>query len=314
MSKKNSLAVFLLVVGIFFGLYSSTNAQQNPTKTARLTTLQNYLRASSIGLDERQALFSQFSAKDKSDLVRFHLALQIVKYPNLNGEQKQLILDSVSMLSPESYLEKNRGIAQQQSLGIQQRAMKLFSREMGSQIFANFSGTGEDLEILNKYFSVASVSNTEDRAIALGKFAPQDIYLFYKIQMAFGLVLNPNLSQEQRNLILEGLNQTNPEMYVNRNSPESLAKRNALLPLIEKVKKTFSSEVGGTTFAMIGDIEIEIEEPGAAPRCHCLLDSWFSGCSVSSTCKGGSDVCNDSPNNGTHCGFLGLWACNGRCS
>ena len=312
MLKINQLVNYFLVYGLFFSLNLFVMGQTD-VKPVRLRILENQMRLLSASLDSRAQIFSQSAPKDKSDLFRFHLALQLVKHSEMNQEQKNLILDSISLSTPETYLESNRTATQQKSQILQQRAMKLFSRELGNQIFADLSEPLETIEMLKKYQSVIALSQLAIRKSVIDKSTPAEISFYYKMQMALSLVINFNLTREQQNLIIEVMSEVKPELYVNKDFNELQAKQNHLKPLKEKIIKVFPVETGGTTFAMIGDTEIEIDLGGGElPRCHCLLDSWFSGCTVTSRCNGGS--CNDNPNNGTHCGFIGLYACDGRCS
>ena len=311
MLKINQLVNYFLVYGLFFSLNLFVMGQTD-VKPVRLRILENQIRLLSASLDSRAQIFSQSVPKDKSDLFRFHLALQLVKHSEMNQEQKNLILDSISLSTPETYLESNRIATQQKSQILQQRAMKLFSRELGNQIFADLSEPLVMIELLKKYQSVIAIPQLAVRKSVIDKSTPAEISFYYKMQMALSLVINFNLPREQQNLIIEVMSEVKPELYVNKDYNELQAKQNHLKPLKEKIIKVFPVETGGTTFAMIGDTEIEIDLGGGLPRCHCLLDSWFSGCTVTSSCNGGS--CNDNPNNGTHCGFIGLYACDGRCS
>jgi hypothetical protein len=170
----------MLIIGLIFSLTSFANAQQG-TNPLRLQLLENYIRVLSSPADSRIQIFSQSSPKDKSDLIRLHLAFQFVKHPKLNQEQKDLILDSIGFATPESYLEANRMAAQQQSVLIQQRAMKLFSRELGNQIFADFSESPETTDALKKYKSVIAISTLATRKSAVDKVSPEQISFFYKI-------------------------------------------------------------------------------------------------------------------------------------
>lgn len=313
MQKKTIYATLAIIIGLFCSL-NSTNAQQKLVEKPRLSILQNYLRVSAAQTDSRSEIFSELSPKEKSDLVKFHLAFQLVKRPALNGEQKELILDSISTVAPESYLEANRASAQQKAKSIEQRVVKLFPQDMAGEIFTNFSGTPEDINFLGKYQSVIAMPSIADRKNEIDKSSPLETSLFYKTQMILSLVIYPLLNREQQNLIVETVSQTRPELYINRNPRESVTKRDFVALLAEKIMRAFPNDVGNMTFALIGDEGPPIDVDPFA-RCHCLQNSYFfSGCNGGSgNCVGGT--CNYDPNkdNGTHCGFLGLDQCDGRC-
>jgi len=62
-----------------------------------------YYYVSSLPLKERKATFRVASSKDKSDLWRTHLALFLIKCPELNDRQKEIILAAMSLTTPEHF-------------------------------------------------------------------------------------------------------------------------------------------------------------------------------------------------------------------
>ena len=65
--------------------------------------LKMYYDLSALPLSTRKALYTNASPNDKSDLWRTHLALFLVKRPNLNQWQQQVILAAMSLVTPEYF-------------------------------------------------------------------------------------------------------------------------------------------------------------------------------------------------------------------
>lgn len=152
MNKKNNLALYVLLVAGFLSLFTlNTLAQESATAKSRQlqkinlknVVLQNYISASSLPIKERRNFFGNLSAEEKANLFKLHLALQIVKRPNLTNEQKDLILEGISIATPNAYdknnpekLEKSR----QDAKLFEQKMLLLFSKSEGIEIFADLGG------------------------------------------------------------------------------------------------------------------------------------------------------------------------------
>ena len=103
MNKQNNLAYLTLFLVGLFSLFSiNISAQKGDTQNGNLTdkVLQNYINISSLSMDERRTFFNEkLSSADRANIFKFHLAFQFVKRPNLNEQQKDLILESISMIN-----------------------------------------------------------------------------------------------------------------------------------------------------------------------------------------------------------------------
>jgi len=110
--------------------------------------LKMYYDVSALPLKQRKASFRNASSTDKSDLWRTHLALFLVKRPQLNEWQKEIILTAMSLATPE-YFEvqssnpawKTRVRAPLRSL--EEQILSAFSLRDGAKIFAIL---GDDTE------------------------------------------------------------------------------------------------------------------------------------------------------------------------
>lgn len=318
MTKKNSLVFLTLFVIGFFTLSSvSISAQikveidaQDSSKIDKV--LQNYIALSALSMDKRRTYFSEkLSPEDKANIFKLHLAFQLVKRPNLSAEQKDLILESLPMITPDSYdaaKPQKRNDAQQQATIIASKIKASFSQQESSEIFASLGGNQEDSLILQRFQNMNNLKTRVEKYKVYDNFSPQSKSDFWKLQFAISLLQDFTLAQ--KSLVVEAIANVTPDLYQTGKTDDLKIKRENLMPLIEKISIAFPSEIRIPIFTIVGKDEVDSMNLEAA-RCHCLLDSWFSGCGVGSTCQGGN--CNDNPDNGTHCGFAGLWACDGRC-
>ncbi len=263
-------------------------------------------------MDERRTYFSKkLSSEDKANIFKLHLAFQLVKRPNLSIEQKDLILESLSMISPDSYdisKPQKRNEAQQQATLIEAKVKTLFTQQEGFEIFASLGGSQEDSITLQRFQYMNNLKTRVDKYKNYDSYSPNSKSDFWKLQFAIPLL--EDFTMTQKSLLVEAIANVSPDLYKNEKTDDLKIKRENLMPLIERISIAFPSEIRIPIFTIVGKDEIDSMNLEAA-RCHCLLDSWFSGCGVNSVCKGGA--CNDNPNNGTHCGFGGLWSCDGRC-
>src|SRR5207245_3817680 len=65
--------------------------------------LKKYADVSALPTEKRRAAFIEASAREKSELFRTHLALYLARHAELNEDQKQIILEGMSLATPERY-------------------------------------------------------------------------------------------------------------------------------------------------------------------------------------------------------------------
>ena len=94
-STRKQTTVFLLasLVTACVMLGSGTLKGQDP--------LQKYGDISALPMEKRRDAFVNASAKEKSDLFSTHLALYLARHPKLNEAQKAIILEGMSLATPE---------------------------------------------------------------------------------------------------------------------------------------------------------------------------------------------------------------------
>ncbi len=99
----------------------------------KLRLLQSYKDISALPMSGRKDFYRRASSYDKGNLWRVHLALYIVKNPELTGEQKGVVLDAMSMATPELFEIPKDSPAWRIKVGaplesLTQRALEVFSK------------------------------------------------------------------------------------------------------------------------------------------------------------------------------------------
>jgi len=321
--RKNSAYFILLVIGLISFLTLNTIAQEKlfadkkqlQKVDAKNNVLQTYIKISSLPMNERRKFFNDFSAGDKANLFKLHLALQFVKRPNLTNEQKDLILETIPTLSSESYEKTNSQViakAQQEAMILQQKARVLFSKQEGFEIFANLGGDTTEIESLQKYQYISTFSMPERKDVFREAVA-KDKSNFWKVHLALSLATQAGLSNEQQKVILEAVTLATPELYlIAQDSSEWGTKVDEpLQSLTKRALKVFSKEVGTEIFSNLGGTKPSSNNGEIVPikasrlvTCNCSRDSdWcYTHC--------GGRLC-IIPDGG--CGTLWAYWCDGVC-
>jgi hypothetical protein len=111
-----------------------------------------YYDISALPLTERKASFRNASSNDKSNLWKTHLALFLVKRPELNEWQKEIILAAMSLATPEYFevgpkspLWKTK--VREPLRSLEEQIVVTFSLTDGAKIFANL---GDDTEVAKR--------------------------------------------------------------------------------------------------------------------------------------------------------------------
>ncbi|HEX8564379.1 MAG TPA: bacteriocin fulvocin C-related protein [Pyrinomonadaceae bacterium] len=256
---KKQFSVLFPIISVIVALVSIATAQKTADKIQPLQSefdvLQTYKEISALPFDanmrERRAVFLKLSSQEKSELFKLHLAMQLVKRPNLAKEQKDLILDSISMITPESYGDdpEKRVAAQQKAAPIQQKALLLFSsKREAAEIFAALGGDEADVQLLGKYQQITAPIYQNERRASFSKSSSQDKADVMKIHLASQMAKRP-LNKEQLNFISGFISLISPEIYVETKSAQI---KEALASFRERVLNFFSKEDAFVIFASLG--------------------------------------------------------------
>ncbi|MBA3634375.1 MAG: hypothetical protein H0W58_16445 [Acidobacteria bacterium] len=176
----------------------SVDKNQSQKVNAKNNVLQSYIEISSLPMNERRKFFNDLSAGDKANLFKLHLALQFVKRPNLSNEQKDLILQTIPTLSFESYEKANsEAIAKtrQEASLLQQKARVIFSKQEGFEIFANLGGDTTEIDLLQKYQDISTLSLSKRKDV-FRKVLAKDKSNLWKVHLALNLATRSGLSNE----------------------------------------------------------------------------------------------------------------------
>lgn len=328
MNKKNNLAIFALLVVGLFSLFSLNSLSQEATVSetkqsqkvnAENGVLQNYINISSLSMNERKKFFSNLSAKEKANLFKLHLALQFVKRPNLAKNQSDLILESISIATPDAYDKNNPEKLEKSWQGgemIGQNAKALFSQQEFFEIFAAPGGETTEINLLQKYQEISALSALEMKE-TFKKFSAKDKSDLWRVHLALNLAKQSELNSRQRGIILEIIAFATPELYeLARDSSEWTVKMKATVQLFtSRALEAFSKDKIAEIFINFGGknpcLRDSIAGEGVklADDLLCNCSRQWADCPQPLYCMGTCLV----PPGGGECGFMGWYICNGKC-
>ena len=330
MNKKHKALFSLFAAGII-SLFTLSIFPQNTGfgESRQLQTfvpkdvMQNYIDVLSLPINERSKVISEFSANDKANIFRFHLAFQFAKRQNLNKAQKDLILETLSKVTPDSYSRENvekRSIAQQEATLLQQKAKTNFSKQEGFEIFANIGGGKEDLAILQKYVEVSSLLGSTERKQHYQAITPQEKSNLWRVQMSLAFIMSLELSKIQKEFILRAIDFANPQIFEDSNI--NLGNQEDLISVQELERQAvnlFSKDLGIKIFGVIGEAipctvskSEEITKSVEAGRdCSCSQGSEFT--CLSPICYYCSLYTSECGRTREGCGFWWRYECNSVC-
>lgn len=321
MRKKNNLALYtLLIAGLFSLLTINISAQnkvsvddsksQSINETQKI--LQNYVNISSLPMKERPKRFSDLSAADKANLSKLHLALQLVKRPNLTKEQKDIIVEGISVISADTYNKNDREKVSesQKSLAlIEVKAKSNFSGKEGFEIFATLGGIQEDIDLLNKYQGVTKFEYSVERRFAFSKQSSQDKTDVVKIHLASQIAFR-QLNKSQIEFISEMISRLTQEFYEAKEGSDQWSKKIELTNFVnEKVLDLFKKADAVQIIASFGGKSGQPENTEQVGLCSCSHSSDYCSWWIENGyCDG--FVCQQYRG----CGTFGGYQCTGLCT
>jgi len=276
-------------------------------------------------VSHRENFLSGPWTSDKSAQLRVHLALRLVRRPELNEKQVRIILDAMSVVDDPRALRR--------------RALATFSRHEVADLFAA-GGTAEQ-DALKRYYDISALPLKERKA-AFRNASSNDKSDLWRTHLALFLVKRPDLNEWQKTIILTAMALATPENFeVQSDSVDWKTKvRVRLRALDEQIIAAFSFEDGAKIFGTLGDdsvaakraptdagsvlldgMNLQPSDPapykewvtirftgqdmyrGSGP-CECSTDSDW--CSLSGYCSGTN--CSPTSNG---CGTMWSYPCNG---
>lgn len=325
MSKRMFCISFLLsVIGLFSTMTISVNGQKTSASAKSSNAnvkdefVQKYKDVSALTAPERKAFFKNASAKDRSNLWKTHLALYFVKNPNLNNEQKDLILESISISTPELFEFTADNSSKEITLqSLAQHALGVFSKTEAAEIFANLGGGTTEIELLQKYQDISAVSMLKRKNLFRDASA-KDRSNLWRVHLALYLAKQSELSNEQREFLVDVISFATPELYqlLEDNSQTKAKVKSSAEWLLARALILFSRQEAAEIFTKLGGKD---EQPNsvnniidelppntdipATPDCGChrgFGDMCTNGC-IGTNCRTAS----------WGCGFLYALSCTG---
>lgn len=196
--------------------------------------------------------------RDKSILWRVHLALQLVKHPELNERQVQIILDAISLSTPEFFAASNKipakSKADEDLESLIRRAFAAFPNSQAADLFRNIVDRKDEEGSLKVYFDLAALP-LKQRRTSFRKASSNEKSILWRTHLALFLVKRPELNERQKDIILAAMSLATPNHFGIRSS-ESASKtkgQDPLRSLEEKIVVAFSLEDATKIFATLGD-------------------------------------------------------------
>jgi hypothetical protein len=287
-------------------------------------------------------LFSDSSATDKSFLWKVHLALQLVKHPKLNPRQVRIVLDLISLSSPEFFASDTPAIKAKADEALEllkHRALRAFPNRDAAKLFASISDSKTEADILKQYYDISALP-IKLRKAAFRNVSASDKSALWRTHLALFFVKRGDLNEWQREIILSAISVATPDYFaVTPGDPAWKTKvREPSRQLEQQIANAFGLEDAAKIFATLGD-DAEVAKSGASVlfkninyntrshsgsyrqwttirlreqdlmlerSCSCSTESDY--CSIWSSCNGGGCSSTESG-----CGTLWTNPCNGAC-
>jgi hypothetical protein len=160
--------------------------------------------------------------------------------------------------------------------------------------------TDDDFEAYREFVALP----IKDRRMAYGQLSAERKSFFWRQHLTTCLRDLKNLTQEQKNLILEGISLATPEWFgtPTQTSEWETKVGESLRSFDQRIRSAFSRKDGAKTFAQIGPTTLENDQ---TPTCQCsTISDW---CWWRTYCKGGGCYWTDG------CGTFGWYGCTGMC-
>jgi hypothetical protein len=102
--------------------------------------LRKYSQISELSKGDRKASFSLMSAEDKSSLWRVHLGLNLARHPEWTEQQRSIVLEAITMVTPELYkVSKDSNwtrLVDEPVRLLTQKALLVFTKQEGAALLS----------------------------------------------------------------------------------------------------------------------------------------------------------------------------------
>jgi hypothetical protein len=324
-----TLFLFVLVIGLnVLPASTQTPGPQDlrsvPVYYSATDLLQTYKLLNSP-LDQKRELFGKATARGKSNLWRLHLALAIARRPALQPGQQQVILEAISLATPELFEISRSDASWQQVVDeplqrLRSHALEVFSKEQAAEILAQVPAQSEKYlqdDVVESYASLDSLPMGERKSL-VSRVSAQRKSDLWRLHLSLALIRTPNLRHDQQAVILSAIALAAPAFFDLRDKdPDWKSKIEGPLKVLQvSALIVFSKDEASKIFATLGSpivpsptlttASVVVKTSSSpTPECSCSMSSDYCY-----TVCGGNLACTHSENG---CGTLWQSACDGRC-
>jgi len=343
--KKRHLSLLLIMIVSSIGMLGITQESATTVAWSDKTgaSPQKYRDISAGAIRDPTNLLNDSLASDEDLLWKLHLALELVKHPELNKRQVRIILDAISFSSPEffaasSYSPPRKTKADETLELLKRRAARAFPKGKIPAFFANMTIGKTEADILRMYFDISALP-LKSRKASFRSASPNDKSNLWKTHLALFLAKRSDLNELQKAVILSAISLATPEYFGVRSSdPAWKTKvREVSRGLEQQIVSAFALEDAALIFATLGDDTVSAksasallknieykpisdaesykqwshsrlvkQDPVIDQTCSCSTQSDY--CPMLSYCNGGGCSSTESG-----CGTLWNHPCNGTC-
>lgn len=265
--KNFRFALLLLIAVMWTTIFP--NAQELTASTAvtvastfdydTAESLQRYSEISALPLRDRPNFFRSYSAWEQSNLSRIHLALVLVKRPELNHRQVQIVLEAIALKSSEFFAATqgtpaDKAKANEALQALTRRAHGILPHNEAAEIFANVGGDRDEDEILKKYNDISALPIPK-RKTFFRNGSSKDKSDLWRTHLALFFVKRPEMNTWQKETILTAMALATPGWFeVGSRDPAWKTKVGDVLRSLEdRILVAFSLDEGAKIFATLGD-------------------------------------------------------------
>ena len=143
------LLILILVVVMFASTQDATSMSTSVARTGEAgLRLKTYYDLSALPIKKAKASFRNASSNTKSDLWRTHLGFFLVRHPELNEQQKKIILTAMSLVSPDFFEMRSGDSGWKEKVreplrSLEEQIRSAFPRNDAAKIFATLSDNTE---------------------------------------------------------------------------------------------------------------------------------------------------------------------------
>jgi len=220
---------------------------------------QKYREISAVAIPDPRNTFKALPATDQSLLWRVSLTLELVKHPELNQRQVRIILDAISLSSPEFFAASDdtmpKKIKADEALELLRgRAFRAFPNGQASALFANVMVGKAEADILKMYYDISALP-LKNRKAAFRNASAKNKSGLWKTHLALFLARRPESNEQQKDVILSAMALATPAYFEVRSSDPAWNERvqEPSRALEEQIVNAFSLADAAKIFAMLGD-------------------------------------------------------------